>query len=182
MPLRRKNSFDCIDGPMQSIEKLEVRRLLGLELTQDGAAPLPEIVIAAPFQHGALQRNGIVAENCPETLRGDWIDIIPPGARDDHLFVHAERVHTLKWACCAHPCQLDRGVALLAKFCASPHSEDIVAPCLGAWNAALGKESFAHLTQRNGRYAQVRHGRFHVSLHRGRPGRFRHGCQPRPQN
>src|SRR5205823_13557194 len=53
---------------------------------------LPQIVAAAPAEHRRLHRLGIVLEDRPETLGGDRVDIIPPGAVDDHLLVHRQGI------------------------------------------------------------------------------------------
>src|SRR5581483_9978716 len=112
--LRRERRLDA------GVEEIEIGLRLEAELGEDRAPALPEIVAASPREHRPAHALGLAAEDRAQAVARDLVDVVPPGAGDDHLLVHRERARRLEVARRADSGELDRRVAVLAVARAAP--------------------------------------------------------------
>jgi hypothetical protein len=118
-------------------------------------------------------------------MPGDRVDIVPPGATGDDLFVYGERVGCPAVAMPPITKELDCGVTLLTKLRFAPQLQHRRAPFIAALQWVVGKDALGDGSHVGGRDAPIGHLRFHVCLHSrssfGVGGRSQRGTHRRPE-
>ena len=142
----------------------------------NNAPPQPQVRVASPGADHRRHCLPVRPQHVAHPVR-HLVDVVPPGAGDDHLAMQVEQLQPadgLKQA--GEP---RGGVALLAKDSLSPQHRRGVAQVVELTRPALGSPTGEPADHRNP-HAKVGHRRFHVRLHLGRTRRVGLGAQDLP--
>jgi hypothetical protein len=116
----------------------------------------------APEAQAGLRAVAVAPQDVSQTV-GERVDVVPPGARDDHLLVHRQCAERLHRGVPPGARQLDRRIAMLAMRRAAPERQDGVVPGGEVLEGMASEQVAAGAAQRRGRDTEVRHGRLHVT-------------------